>query len=92
VLVITALAYAATAAWAAVGLWRVALWSSRATMAWAVAFDVMILSFVLAAAPAGLLPPMPTILFGTGVVTFLMLPWLLVAYVRRGLVRMHGER
>ena len=85
VIVVSALAYAATAGLTAAGLWRGAPWSGRAAAAWALACDAGALAFLFMTGRAGLWPPMPLPIFLAAIVFFLCLPWLLVLYVSRRL-------
>jgi hypothetical protein len=85
VLIVSALAYAGTAALTAVGLWRVAPWSGRAAAAWALACDASALAFAVMTGRAGLWPPMPMPIFLVSLLGILGVPWLLVLYVRRRL-------
>jgi hypothetical protein len=79
----SALVFAVTAAWSAIGLWRAAVWTRTALTLWAVVANVWAMLFLAMMARGGRLPPLPWPVLAVAVLPFLALPWLLVWYARR---------
>ena len=84
-LIASALAFAFTAAWSAIGLWRSAAWTATALTAWAVMANVWAVLFLVMMARAGRLP-LPWPVLAVAMLPFLALPWLLIWYARRRMV------